>query len=219
MTSATRIGILGGTFDPIHLGHVETARVAREALDLERVVLVPARIPPHRHDEPVASGYHRFAMAALAIAAHGWMMLSDDELQAPGPSFTASTLERLHAAGLRASQLFFITGADAFAEIETWHRFPDVLDLAHFAVVSRPGFPVAELPRRLPGLKSRFVPALSESNAPDGQPAVFLVDAVTPDVSSTEVRRRLASGAETSGLICPAVAHHVERHRLYRTAS
>jgi nicotinate-nucleotide adenylyltransferase len=218
MSHGQRIGILGGTLDPIHLGHVETARAARTALDLSEVVVVPARMPPHRHDEPAASAFHRFAMAALCAGGYDWLTVSDDELKAPGPSFTADTLDRLRASGLRPSQIFFIAGADAFAEIETWHRFPDVLDLAHFAVVSRPGLPVSALADRLPALKSRFV----SSTCADGtaaRPAVFLVDAATPDISSTDVRRRLAVGDAVTGLVCPAVERHIARHHLYRVGS
>ena len=208
------LGILGGTLDPIHLGHVATARAARTSLGLERVVVIPVRMPPHRQNPPVASGFHRFAMAALCAAEHDWMMVSDEELRADGPSFTVDTLERLRASGLSGSQIFFITGADAFAEIGTWHRFPDVLDLAHFAVVSRPGVPVAGLAGRLPSLKSRFVPA-SHAAGSDSRPTVFLVDATTPDISSTEVRRRLAAGESVAGLVCPAVEQHITRHHLY----
>jgi nicotinate-nucleotide adenylyltransferase len=214
MTSGPRIGILGGTLDPIHLGHVEAAQAARAALHLERVVVVPARLPPHRHDEPMASGFHRFAMAALCAADHEWMAVSDDELRAPGPSFTATTLDRLRATGLHPSQIFFITGADAFAEIETWHRYPEVLDLANFAVVSRPGLSIDLLADRVPALKSRLVPSARAGEFPD-RPAIFLVDAVTPEVSSTEVRRRLAAGEAVTGLLCPAVERHIVRHHLY----
>src|SRR5688572_24349364 len=204
MTPGPRIGILGGTLDPIHLGHVETARAAREALGLEQVIVVPARIPPHRPGEPYASAFHRFAMASLCAADHDWMRVSDDELRAPGPSFTADTLERLRAAGLATSQIFFITGADAFAEIETWHRFPEVLDLAHFAVVSRPGLSVRALGDRLPLVRPRFVDSARAGNAAD-VPGVFLIDAVTPDISSTDVRRRLGSGEDVGTRLSPAV--------------
>lgn len=217
MTAGPRVGILGGTLDPIHLGHVEAARAAREALDLDRVIVIPARVPPHRPGEPVASAFHRFAMAALCAADHDWMAVSDDELRSPGPSFTADTLDRLRASGLRASQIFFITGADAFAEIATWHRYPEVLDLAHFAAVSRPGHPVSGLGARLPALRSRFAPPAAAANAE--APAVFLIDAPTPDVSSTDLRRRIAAGEPVEGLVCPSVARHITRHRLYNTAS
>lgn len=219
MNPGPRIGILGGTLDPMHVGHLQTAIAARTALDLDRVVIVPSRVPPHRSQQPVASAYHRFAMAALTIADTDGVVLSDAELAAhEGPSFTADTLERLHASGLDRSQIFFITGADAFAEIETWHRYPDVLDMAHFVVVSRPGHPVAGLAAKLPALKSRLLPAaLVDSFA--AQPGVFLVDARTPDVSSTEIRRRIRSGERLAGLVAPAVERHILKHQLYESTS
>ena len=214
MTADARIGILGGTFNPIHLGHVETASAARAALGLERVLLVPSRLPPHRPGEPLASPFHRFAMAALCASDCEWMSVSDHELQTPGPSFTARTLDHLRATGLRSSQMFFITGADAFAEIETWHRYPEVLDLAHFAVVSRPGARVDSLPLRLPSLQSRFTVTAARDSANVAQ-RIFLIDAETPDISSTDVRRRLANGESVTGLLCPAVERHIRRHNLY----
>ena len=215
MSSAARIGILGGTLDPIHLGHVAVALAARDALALQRVVIMPSSVPPHRPEQPSASAFHRFAMAALCVAGYDWMTVSDDELNAPGPSFTAGTLERLHAQGLRPSQIFFITGADAFAEIETWHRYPAVLDLAHFAVVSRPGITVASLESRLPALASRFVDPEQVGRTAAVPTAIFLIDAATPEVSSTDLRRRLPAGETVSGMVCPAVEQHIARHHLY----
>ena len=141
MSPAARIGILGGTLDPIHLGHLDTALAAREALALDRVLLLPSRLPPHRPLQP--SPRRSTASPWRPWPSTAWMALrrSDIELSAPGPSYTADTLDRLrNRSGLAASQIFFITGADAFAEIDTWHRYPDVLDLAHFVVVSRPGY-------------------------------------------------------------------------------
>ena len=131
MNGVGRLGLLGGTLDPIHLGHLETARAARAALALDRVIVLPSRVPPHRTSQPVASRYHRFAMTALAVNGAEGLRLSDMELCAPGPSYTADTLTRFRERfGLDRSQIFFITGADAFAEIATWHRYPEVLDLA-----------------------------------------------------------------------------------------
>ena len=137
-----RIGILGGTFDPIHLGHLEAATAAERALSLDRILLLPSRTPPHRTSEPRASVYHRFAMAALAAAERG-MSVSDLEVRRDGPSYTALTLEALHREGYAPAQLFFITGSDAFAEVATWHDYPRILQLANFVVVSRPGAPHA----------------------------------------------------------------------------
>jgi nicotinate-nucleotide adenylyltransferase len=210
----TRIGILGGTFDPIHVGHVEAALAARRGAALDRVLFIPSRVPPHRQQQPAASPFHRFAMTALTVNDLESCEASDIELSAPGPSYTADTLDRLHSAGLTAAQIFFITGADAFAEIATWHRYPDVLQMAHFVVVSRSGTAASSLPGRLPALEARMRPA-SPAAAISPQPSILLLDAATPDVSSTDVRRRIRSGSAVSGLVPPAVERHIRRHRLY----
>ena len=209
-----RIGLLGGTFDPIHCGHIETVQAAQRALALNPVLLMPARIPPHRERGPSASTFHRFAMAALAASELEDVLASDDELGAEGPSYTALTLERLAARGFEPGQLFFITGADAFAEIESWYRYPAVLDLAHFVVVSRPGMAAATLPARLPALNARFCEP-TRTGAMPAHPSIFLVDASTPDVSSTGVRERLRLGRSISGLVPRPVEAHIYRHHLY----
>jgi nicotinate-nucleotide adenylyltransferase len=208
-----RVGILGGTLDPVHVGHVETALAARRALALDRVLIVPSHVPPHKRQIPVASPYHRFAMTALAVNGIDGLEASDVELSAPGPSYTANTLDRLLATGLRASQIFFITGADAFAEIATWSRYPEVLDLSNFIVVSRPGFASAALPAALPRLADRMIPA--RAGRDEARLWILLVDSATPDVSSTQIRRRLESGETIQGLVPAAVEKHIRQHGLY----
>ena len=222
MTPGLRVGLLGGTLDPIHLGHIETASAARIALGLDRVHVLPSNVPPHRTERPVASGYHRFAMSALAVNGVDGLLASDLEMNSPGRSYTSDTLMRFREAqGLGASQIFFITGADAFAEIATWHRYPEVLDLANFIVVSRPGFPVDALSGRLPELAERLVSLPPhEPGAGSRQPAashtvIFLVDARTPDVSSTGIRKRLAEGRSIRGLVPAPVERHIAQHGLY----
>lgn len=210
----TRIGILGGTLDPIHCGHMAAAAAARDALDLPRVLVVPSRVPPHRPVQPVASPYHRFAMTALAVSGMPRIEACDDELRAEGPSYTADTLARLHAGGLQPSQIFFITGADAFADIATWKRYPEVLDLAHFVVVSRPGYDIDALAERLPDLRPRMRPATSPART-DGGTLILLLQAATPDVSSTAVRERLRRGEPLAGLVPPLVETHIQQHHLY----
>ena len=222
---ATRLGILGGTFDPVHNGHLEVAIAARHLMRLGRVVLLPSRIPPHRTAQPAASPFHRFAMTAMAVDKVDGLEASDLELSAPGISYTSATLDRLHAVGLRPAQIFFITGADAFAEIETWHRYPEVLDMAHFVVVSRPGHAASALPAVIPSLapRMRACPDRAEQvegwpqqpAGVEGNPAVFLIDWKTPVVSSTEIRRRIRSGETLTGLVPPAVERHIVQHRLY----
>lgn len=213
----TRIGILGGTLDPIHCGHMAAAVAARDAFDLAEVLVLPSRIPPHRPVQPVASAFHRFAMSALAVSGVPRLVASDDELRLDGPSYTAETLDRLHARGQSAAQIFFITGADAFADIATWKRFPEVLDLANFVVVSRPGHRLDALPAQLPALASRMRRA--DGAAPAGaDPVIFLLQAPTPEVSSTLVRDRLRRAEPIAGLVPPLVEAHILQHRLYSTA-
>ena len=222
MTAELRIGVLGGTFDPIHLGHLDVADAARSALGLDEVRLVPARVPPHRVAGVRASVYHRFAMVSLAAGGRPGLVASDVELRAPGLSFTSATLRRLHERGLGARQIFFITGADAFAEIATWRDYPDVLNLAHFVVVSRPGLHAGALGGRLPDLASRMIgPAgdLGARAARAPSAAIFLVEAPTADVSSTEVRRRAAAGESLAGLVPPDVDAYIQRHHLYSSTS
>jgi nicotinate-nucleotide adenylyltransferase len=212
-----RIGILGGTFDPVHEGHMAAADAACRALALDRVVLMPSHQPPHRPAEPLASAFHRFAMVSLATSARPHLVASDLELGRPGPSFTSDTLGDLHRSGFQASQLFFIIGTDAFAEIAAWHDYPALLELAHFVVIARPGKSFASLHDRLPALAPRM---RTVGGDPDGSPdagscAIFLVDAATPDVSSTEIRDRAARRLSLAGLVAPEVERHIRKHGLY----
>jgi nicotinate-nucleotide adenylyltransferase len=212
-----RTGVLGGTFDPVHEGHVAAAEAARSALALDRVLFIPSHRPPHRAAQPRASAFHRFAMVSLAIGTHPGFLASDLELERPGPSYTADTLRRLHEAGYEASQLFFILGTDAFAETATWRDYPAVLDLAHFVVVARPGQALGLMKARVPDLlaRMRLVAEGARDDADEPPCAVFLVNAGTPDVSSTQIRERAARGTSLAGLVAPDVERHIGRHRLY----
>ena len=208
-----RIGILGGTFDPIHCGHLDLARAAEETLALRRMFVITANVPPHR-PQPFASSFHRFAMVSMAVAARPGWRASDLELRLPAPSYTSGTLQRFHEYGYTAADLFFVLGADAFAEIESWRDYPDLLRLAHFAVVSRPGVSVDTLGERLPALRSRMVrPPIDPG--PYREPMIVLIDACTADVSATAIRRRIAARESIATLVPPAVQHHIEQHGLY----
>ena len=215
MTGPQRIGVLGGTFDPIHFGHLDAAGAARLALDLDDVLLMPARVPPHKATAPLASAYHRFAMAALAATDHADLRVSDIELQEPGPSYTSQTLDKLVRAGFRPAQLFFIAGTDAFAEITTWRGYPDLLNRSHFVVVSRPGSAADRLPQRLPALAGRMrSPDAGTETAADAT-RIWLVSAPTRDVSSSAVRERVERGHAVDRLVPALVASHIARHDLY----
>jgi nicotinate-nucleotide adenylyltransferase len=216
-----KLGVLGGTFDPIHNGHVAAAEAAERSLGLDTITLIPSHIPPHRHDPVGATSEQRYEMAQLVAAGHRGWSASRIELDRDGPSYTFDTLLALgegpalserstpQSDGLRESkgtQIFFITGADAFAEIATWSRYPAVLDLANFVVVSRPGITLDSLRARVP---SAF------RDRPTSSTRVILVEAHTPDISSTDIRRRARAGHSLAGFVPDPVARYIAEHRLY----
>lgn len=214
MKASGRLGLLGGTFDPIHLGHLDAAEAARHALQLDEVRLIPSCDPPHRPSDPQASGFHRFALLALAIGGHEALRASDMELRRQGHSYTADTLRAVSAEGWAATQLFFILGTDAFAEIATWREYPDVLDASHFVVIARPGTSLDAAAARTPHLRDRMrTPSMEPSHA--HKTSIFLVEARTRNVSSTTIRARLAAGQSIDDLVPAPVAHHIVVHHLY----
>jgi nicotinate-nucleotide adenylyltransferase len=215
--SVRRIGILGGTFDPIHRGHLDLGTAAENALALDRLFVIPSQLPPHR-PQPLASSFHRFAMVCLAVAGRPAWRASDLELRTRPPSYTASTLQQFHMRGYQPAELFFIIGADAFAEIESWKDYPALLDYAHFVVVSRAGCPVNSLSAKLPHLAPRMTsPAVGAGSFQ--QPVVILIDAATADVSASAIRRLREQGLPITGTVDLGVQHHIEQHGLYASRS
>jgi len=201
MTAARRVGVLGGTSDPIHYGHLDAAEAARAALALDEVLFIPAHDPPDKAQDPAANASDRCGWWPRATQDSPGYRASDMELTREGASYTVDTLRALHADGLQAPQLSFILGADAFADIATWKEFPGVLDLAHFVVVARPGTTLDDALARTPELRTR----------------VSLVEARTRDVSSTAIRARLTQRGAIDDLVPPAVARHIMAHHLYGT--
>jgi nicotinate-nucleotide adenylyltransferase len=206
-----RLGLFGGTFDPVHRGHLDVARAAQRAVGLDDLWWLPAPAPPHR-TRPQVSAYHRFAMVALAVQDEPGMIVSDFEMDVPGPTYASDTLARLRADGRTPGSLFFITGADAFRDIPQWKDYPRLLDTAHFVVVSRPGAPVAALRDQLPALAGRMVHDPHDARE---EPRIVLVDASTANVSSTDVRQTVAADGGLQSLVPPSVATYIDRHRLY----
>src|SRR3954447_14555753 len=216
-TAARRVGIFGGTFDPIHCGHLDVADAAVRELKLSRLFVITSNVPPHR-PQPIASSFHRFAMVSLAVVDRPDWRAADLELRHDAPSFTSRTLDLFHERGYLSSELFFVIGADAFAEIGSWRDYPKILDAAPFAVVSRPGFSVKELPRRLPKLADRMArPPIDEVAQID--PLIILIEAPTAAVSSTAIRDHLAAGEPIAGLVPPQVQQHIEHHGLYSSTT
>jgi nicotinate-nucleotide adenylyltransferase len=205
--------VLGGTFDPIHLGHLRAGEAAEKELALDEIRVIPSGDPRHRPSDPRASAFHRFALAALAIDGKPNWRLSDAELTRTGPSYTAHTLRALHGEGWQPSQIFFILGSDAFAEIATWYEFPGVLDAAQFVVVARPGTTLKAAWERAAPVES------ADSSAPAYTTKFHLLDVDTPDISSTDIRARLAAGLPIGDLVPPAVERYILNHRLYGSSA
>jgi len=208
-----RIGILGGTFDPIHWGHLEAGLAAETALDLTQMLVITASVPPHR-PQPVTSSYHRFAMVAMAVAGRAGWRATDLELRDDARSYTSRTLQKFHDRGYQPFELFFVIGSDAFADIASWKDYPSIAGASHFVVVARPGFPTRDLPHRLPELAKRMARPPLEPAALD-EPLILLLDAPTANVSSTAIRDRCARGESIAGLVPDGVRQHIEQHGLY----
>jgi nicotinate-nucleotide adenylyltransferase len=213
-----RLGILGGTFDPIHFGHLDAAAAAHAAMTLDEVLFIPANDPPHRPMDPLASAFHRFALVSLAIEGLAGYRVSDKELLRDGPSYTVTTLRALHTDGWQPSQLYFVLGADAFADIHTWYAFPDVLECANFVVISRPGAPDVGRDAKRPADMGESAGSAGRFASRPTSPRIYHVEARTRDVSSTTIRARLAAGESIDDLVPAAVARHIGAHQLYGAA-
>jgi nicotinate-nucleotide adenylyltransferase len=202
VTLAQRIGIYGGTFDPIHIGHLAIAEDARYSLGLDRVLFVPASRQPLKDDRQGASPEQRLAMVQLACSGNPYFLASDVELRRPPPSYTADTLVTLRAEADPAAELVFVLGADAARDLPRWHRAAEIIRLVHLAIVARPGYRLnmAELEVGLPGLSARCT----------------LIDGPRLEVSSSDLRARLASDRPTRYQIPDPVLGYIAEHGLYR---
>jgi nicotinate-nucleotide adenylyltransferase len=209
------IGILGGTFDPVHLGHVALAEAALAGLPLSEVLWLPSGSPGHRA-APLASAHDRLAMLRLATAGHARYRIDAAELDSAAPTYTVHTLTRLRAQLGRAQPLVLLLGSDSFLSLPTWLRWHELFDLAHIAVASRPGYlpadggPKPELSAEI-ARRSARPDQLGASAA--GRVAYFSMPLV--DISASAVRAGLAGGADMRNLLPAAVLAYIRSQQLY----
>ena len=199
--AGTSLGILGGTFDPIHIGHLRMAEHVFNSMELEKIIFIPAYVPPHKLGQDFAPAQDRYAMTELAVAAKPHFTVSDMELKRTGVSYTIDTIRQLHAQyGDR--ELNFIIGADSVAQLHTWHNIEEMLELTRFVAVWRPGYE---------GAMEEMVQHLGQR----ARERVLLLDTPVYDISSTEIRTRIRQGASLAGLVPQAVEKYIYEHGLY----
>jgi nicotinate-nucleotide adenylyltransferase len=211
-----RVGVLGGTFDPLHLGHLRAAEVVREALRLDKVLFVPAATPPHKtaHDSRhVTEAAHRVEMLSRALAEEPFFEVSRVEIDRGGRSYTVETLEELAARS--TDRFFFVTGTDAFLEIRTWKSWEKLLNEYWFVVHERPGYPIEEARQVLPrGVDAAILDESTHSLRSERR--VSFLRRPMLDVSSTEIRRSIRENRSIRFLVPDSVADYIRENRLYR---
>lgn len=216
--STAPIGVLGGTFDPIHYGHLRLAEEAADVLRLEQVRLVPCGTPPHRA-APAAPAEHRLAMARLAAAGNARLAVDEREIARSGPAYTRDTLAALRAELGAARPLVLLVGADAFLDFATWYRWREIFGLAHIAIAHRPGFPEDEWSERMPlplareYATRRLQQPLAVHLSAAGGIAAVRVTAL--DISASAIREALRAGRSARYLLPDAVLDYIGRNGLY----
>ena len=213
-----RIAIYGGTFDPVHNGHVEVARRVLQLFELDELVFVPACVPPHKRKANITSAFHRFAMLALATEPDQKLLVSTVELDAPEFPYAVETVERMQNDSAR---LFFVIGADSWAEISTWHEWRRLVEMCDLIVVTRPGYAIEEcVPAavRVIDVRSRDAEAIRELLAVETKPGVFVTDVAMMDISATRIRAaaKAKDMATLKAMVPLPVANYIEKHDLYR---
>ncbi len=214
-----RIAFYGGSFDPLHNGHLMIARKLTELFDLDEFVFIPAFHAPHKKDKKPTGAFHRYAMISLAINDESKIKISTAELDAPERPFTFETQTKLKKEFADA-EIFFVIGADSWDEIDTWREWQRVLSLTNIIVVTRPNFEInfshvtEEIRERIIDLRNSD--QLSAAEKDDSQPLIYITDAVFLDVSATEIRRKVrACETDWHELVPQEVAKYVEKYELY----
>jgi len=221
------IGVMGGTFDPIHLGHLRAAEEIYWAFALDRITFVPAARPPHKEEELEASALHRYEMVSLATVCTPYFSVSPIELSRPGRSYSVETLREFRKLYGEENTIYFIMGVDAFLDVATWKEAQELLSLAQVIVTARPGWRLNEVERSMtsehrqllgnPRLKYVKISDITRETAKvHHEPrSVLLVEVVSLDISSSEIRQLVKEGRSIRYLVTDTVAAYIDKNRLY----
>lgn len=224
MSAKRRIALYGGTFDPVHLGHLEVARRAAELFEIERVLFVPAQLAPHKSDRHVSDPLHRYAMLVLATQNEKKLFVSTFELDVSGRRYTVDTIAHFQNV-LSEVEIFFIMGADSWSEITTWREWQRLLGMVNHVVVTRPGYEI-QVSHVGPAILDRIVDLRAGAgnkalNATTTGPRIFITDAVMKDISATAIRRAARENG-LSGLtkfVPSQVADYIVKYSLYQNSN
>jgi nicotinate-nucleotide adenylyltransferase len=223
MDRKKRIALYGGTFDPIHVGHLEVAREVSRLFEIDELWFVIAQVAPHKAGLEVTSALHRYAMLALATENDPGLLISTFELDAPGRSYTVDTLAHFKAVLNESADLFFVMGADSWCEITTWRDCDRLLGMTNHIVVTRPGYSLgadhitSESRARIVDLRLGGQAESMRINQGSAGERIFLTDAVMNDVSATDIRRAVhENSGELTRMVPSAVADYIRKYKLYR---
>jgi nicotinate-nucleotide adenylyltransferase len=219
-----RIGLFGGTFDPIHIGHLRAALEVKQGFDLDRIVIIPAALPPHKKRGKVTDAADRLKMVELAVSGYSGFSVSDVELRRSGPSYSIDTIHHFKASSDQDTEIFFISGLDAFLEIDTWKSYTKLLKQIAFIVIARPIFDCSDLASRWKCLEDFIKAKISDDYEFSDTSAcfihskakpIYIFDVTSLDISSTRIRELVKAGQPITFLVPEDVENYVKSRGLY----
>jgi len=199
-----RIGVMGGTFDPIHYGHLAAAEAARVEFGLCKVIFIPAGSPPHKQSQEISYAEHRYRMTDLATSSNPGFEVSRLEVDKSGITYTFDTMKELRSIYGEAPAIYFITGADAVLELLTWYKIGELLTLCKFIAVTRPGFDIWKLEQKITEITSKY----------DGE--IICLEVPLLEISSTDIRERIRNGKPVKYLLPEEVEAYIHKNGLYK---
>lgn len=211
-----RIGVLGGTFDPIHLGHLEIANQVQQVFSCDYIYLIPAYTPPHKAKSAISSPYHRYAMAVLAASENKKIVVSLLELESPTKPFSVQTIAHLRKALAPPIEIFFILGTDLFSELDSWWQYQELLNNCNIVVITRPGYEI-NLTERSAALQKEIkdLRGCDKPLEPITQPTIFFTNLLEQNISATNIRLAVTKKNPISQWVPSSVADYISKYKLY----